>query len=409
MNPGDTPEADDILGLYDGQRVPFRDPLAEPKQRYKLFSASEGQKFNETVIRASADGAEWRQIHRNVFPKEAEYPRGMDSQNVCFYDTRLRKYVADVRVNSRVPTPPKHQAYFDKLSLRNYGRKGFYFLRAIGRSVTQDLSNFPVPEVVLQPDDRDPRFEGVAVMDFYTPQVIQYANAQDAYFLFTARYFHYEDWVLREDLSRYSRSGVDTLNTGPLDIGFAASRDGVQWQRYNREPWIPLGPEGSFDSKQTYSCRGIFVHDDEIWMYYVGYDVLHGDVRDKKRANPVMSRVVLRKDGFTSVEAEYEGGEFTTPPLEFEGDSLELNVDTSALGLLRVEIQDQTGKPMSGFTLEDCDRIHTTNSTRKTVRWGGKSSVKALANQAIRLRFELQFGAKLYSFRFLEATEPRNH
>lgn len=398
--PGDSPEAGDILGLYDGQRVPFKDPLAKPEERYKLFSASEGKKFNETVIRASADGTAWREVYRDVFPKEAEYPRGMDSQNVCFYDTRLKKYVAYVRVNLAVPTPPKHQPYFDTLSARNYGRKGFHFLRAIGRSVTDDLSKFPMPEVVLQPDDQDPRFDGVGVMDFYTPQVIQYPHAQDAYYLFTARYLHYQDWFVREDLSRYPLSGADTLNTGPLDIGFAASRDGVEWKRYDRKPWIPPGPEGSFDSKRMYSCRGIFVHGDEIWMYYIGYDVLHGDVNEKERAEPVMSRVVLRKDGFTSVEADYEGGEFTTPPLEFEGDSLVLNVDTSALGLLRVEIQDQAGEPIPGFTLEDCDRIHTANSTKKAVRWRGKSSVAALAGQTIRLRFELQYGVKLYAFQF---------
>ncbi len=193
--PGDSPEAGDILGLYDGQRVPFKDPLAKPEERYKLFSASEGIKFNETVMRASADGAAWREIHRDIFPKEAEYPRGMDSQNVCFYDTRLKKYVAYVRVNLAVPVPPKHQPYFDELS---------------------------------------------------------------------------------------------TV----------------------------------------------------------------------------------------------------------------LNVDTSALGLLRVEIQDQAGQPIPGFTLEDCDRIHTANSTKKAVRWRGESSVAALAGQTIRLRFELQYGVKLYAFRF---------
>ena len=400
VRPGTPPEADDILGLYDGQRVPFTDPLAKPEERYKLFSASEGKKFNETVIRTSPDGAEWREIHRNIFPKEAEYPRGMDSQNVCFYDTRLKKYVAYVRVNLAYPTPPKQQPYFDQLSSRNYGRKGFYFLRAIGRSVTDDLSKFPMPEVVLKHDEQDARFDGVGVMDFYTPQVIQYEHAQDAYYLFTARYFHYEDWFLREDLSAYPLSGADTLNTGPLDIGFGASRDGIDWERYDRKPWIPLGPEGSFDSKQMYSCRGIYVHGDEIWMYYIGYDVLHGDVKERQRAEPVMSRVVLRKDGFTSVEADYEGGEFTTPPLKFEGDSLSLNVDTSALGLLRVEIQDEAGKPVPGFTLEDCDRIHTANSTSKAVRWRGKPSVGALSGKAVRLRFELKYGVKLYAFRF---------
>ena len=400
VEPGDVPEPDDILGLYNGQRVPFVDPLAEPEERYKLFSASEGEEFDETVLRASADGAEWREIHRGLFPKEAVYPRGMDSQNVAFYDTRINRYAAYVRVNLAIPAPPHHQPYFDQLSLRNYGRKGYYFLRSIGRAVTDDLSKFPMPEVVLQPDEQDPRFDGAGVMDFYTPQVIPYPHAQDAYYLFTARYLHYEDWFLREDLSGYPLSGADTLNTGTLDIGFAASRNGMHWERYQRRPWIPLGPEGSFDSKAMYSCRGLTLRGDEIWLYYIGYDRLHGDAGRRERSTPVMSRVVIRKDGFTSVEAEYEGGEFTTPPLRFEGDRLSLNVDTSALGLLRVEIQDQAGQPIPGFSLEDCDRIHTTNSTRKTVRWRKKADVGPLAGQAVRLRFELRYGVKLHAFQF---------
>ncbi len=400
VQPGDVPEPDDILGLYDGTKVPFVDPVAEPEERYKLFSALEGKELKESVIRASSDGAEWREIHRGIFPEEAAYPRGMDSQNVAFYDTRLNRYVAYVRVNLAMSAPSQHQPYFDPLSLRNYGRKGSYFLRAIGRSVTDDLSKFPTPEVVLQPDERDPRFDGVGVMDLYTPQVVLYPHAQDAYYLFTARYFHYEDWVLRDDLSGYPLSGVETLNTGTLDIGFAASRDGVHWERYQRQPWIPLGPEGSFDSNQMYSCRGLFLRGDEIWLYYVGYDTLHGDVDERERSQPVMSRVVLRKDGFTAVEADYKGGEFTTRPLRFEGDTLSLNVDTSALGLLRVEIQDWSGRPLPGFSLHDSDRIHTTNSTAKTVRWREKADVAALAGQTIRLRFELQYGAKLYAFQF---------
>ena len=43
-----------------------------------------------------------------MFPAKARYPRGMDSQNVVFYDTRLKKYVAYVRVNQghEAPTTP---------------------------------------------------------------------------------------------------------------------------------------------------------------------------------------------------------------------------------------------------------------------------------------------------------------
>lgn len=112
---------------------------------------------------------------------------------------------------------------------------------------------------------------------------------------------------------------------------------------------------------------------------------------------------MLRKDGFTAVEADYERGEFTTPPLDFEGSALHLNVDTSAPGIVRVEIQDAEGNPVEGYSLEDTDRIHTANTTDRKVTWrGGRPDVAELSDRPVRLRFELSYGAKLYSFHFKE-------
>jgi hypothetical protein len=69
--------------------------------------------------------------------------------------------------------------------------------------------------------------------------------------------------------------------------------------------------------------------------------------------------------------------------------------------LARVEIQDADAAPIEGYRLEDCDRVHTANTVDRVVTWrGGESDVSELAGKPIRLRFELQFGARLYAFRF---------
>ena len=369
---GTVPEPDDLVGRWGedgGAWVPFVDPSAPPEERYKLFHAGIG-------IKASADGFDWHTIATldgGLFPPESCYPRGMDSLNKCSYDTRLDKYVAYVRVNS-----PQG--------------------RAVGRSVSDDLTRFPMPEVVFEFDKKDPHFGGRGVIDFYMPAVVQYPHAQDAYYLFNSRYLHYKDSFLADDLSIYPRSG---RNTGTIDMGLAASRDGINWHRYDRKPWIALGPEDGFDSKCMYMCAGMFTHGSEIWMYYVGYPTLHGGSEPASERIPTMSRVVLPKDRFTCVEADYTGGEFTTPPLRFDGKTLHLNIETSAVGLARVEIQDENGKPLPGYALDDCDRIHTTNSTDRVVTWRrGNADVSPLAKKPVRLRFDLQFGSKLYAFRF---------
>ena len=391
-----TPEPDDILGArFDGLTV-FTDPTADPSSRYKLFDGMRNR------IQASSDGSDWRVLHENVFPQAACYPKGMDSHNICFFDNRLRTYVAYVRVNKVYECPPERVPYFRKVGLQKYGAENRYSRRTVGRSVTDDLSKFPMPQVVLAPDERDPVFGGVHVMDFYIPQVIEYPGAQDAYFLFNCRYRSYEDWYLSEDMSQYPLGTLGIYNAGVEDMGLAASRDGINWERYERKPWIRPGLAGSFDSKNMYMSRGMYVNGDEIWMYYIGLDDPHtGSKEALKRCT--FSRVVLRKDGFTCVEAEYEGGEFTTPPLRFAGSRLLLNVEASGIGLLRVELQDEGGTPLPGYSLDDCDRVHTANSTSWPVTWRkGEEDVSALAVKAVRLRFELQFGARLYAFRFGE-------
>jgi len=377
-------------GLRTGSGTVFTDPRAPASQRYKIVSGLPDE------VLASADGREWQVIHKGVFPGEFSFPRGMDSQNVAFYEESLDKYVAFVRVNKWVKPPPRHEAYFAK----SLFHQGHNHLRCVGRLTSDDLRRFEDPQIVLAPDEQDPTMDGVPVADFYMPQVLRYPHAQDAYVMFPNRYLHYQDWFIADDLSGFHTGrGTDVLNVGPIDIGFAASRDGIQWEQFDREPLIPLGLTGEFDDRGLYPVRGLVVHGDEMWLYYLGAPE-HYLPEDGHEFRIVMSRVVFRRDGFTAVEAEYSGGEFTTPVLRFSGNALNLNIETSALGLARVEIQDDTGKPIPGFSLDECDRIHTANSVNRIVKWRkGTTDISSLAGQPVRFRFELKFGAKLYAFR----------
>ncbi len=107
---------------------------------------------------------------------------------------------------------------------------------------------------------------------------------------------------------------------------------------------------------------------------------------------------VLRYDGFVSVNAGYEEGEFITKPLIFSGDTLDVNYSTSAAGGIRVEIQDESGKPIEGFTLEDSDVLYG-DEISHTVSWQEKSDVSRLKGKPVRLRFVMN-EADLYSLKF---------
>jgi hypothetical protein len=401
---GALPAKDDILGVRFGGGTVFVDPKAPAESRYKMFSGMRNR------ISESRDGTKWDVRYENVFPSKARYPAGMDSQNVCFYDPRLGQYTAYVRRNKTYTCPDDMIWYFQRRSQERYGTDNQYGRRTIARAVSDTLAKFPMPQVVLEPDDQDPMFNGCRVMDFYCPQVVPYPYAQDAYFLFNCRYFSYEDWYLPIDMSGFNRGTltdpadgkrkkIGPYNAGVEDIELDASRDGIRWNRFDRSPWIAQGDEGSFDSRTMYMARGMYRHGDEIWLYYVGLDDPHTgkpEVQDRY----TLSRVTLRKDGFTCIEAGYGAGRFTTCPVRFAGNRLTLNIQTSALGLARIGIQDEQGKPINGFALEDCDRVFTANTTARTVTWKGSPDVSALAGRPVRILFELSRHAKLYSFKF---------
>jgi hypothetical protein len=153
---------------------------------------------------------------------------------------------------------------------------------------------------------------------------------------------------------------------GPPGLRAFGSPDGIHWIKLQDDPVIT---DGAFDSQNV-----------AFWS----------------------SAEQLRIDGFVSVHAGAEEGEFITKPFTFQGSQLEINESTSAAGRIRVEIQDADGKPLEGFALDDSETIYG-DRIRHVVRWGDEATrsadVSRLAGLPIRLRFVMQ-EADLYSLKF---------
>ena len=109
-------------------------------------------------------------------------------------------------------------------------------------------------------------------------------------------------------------------------------------------------------------------------------------------------RTTLRTDGFASLRAGYRGGELLTKPFKFAGTRLEINFATSAVGSVRIELQNPAGKPLSGFALSDCNET-VGDRIRHVVRWKAGDDLAKIAGQTIRMRIVLK-DADVYSFRF---------
>ena len=75
-----------------------------------------------------------------------------------------------------------------------------------------------------------------------------------------------------------------------------------------------------------------------------------------------------------------------------------LNFATSAAGSVRVEIQDESGQPLPGFTLSDCAPLYG-NTIERAVTWTAGRRLAALVGRTVRLRFVLQ-DADVYAYQF---------
>ncbi len=369
----------------DGGMV-FIDPKAPTEERYRMLLRHEpaGEGLH---LFSSGDGIHWKLTHPSVLTARPQAKgHHLDSQNVMFYDDRLDKYVAYVRKN-----------------LNEADTQG----RSVARGESDKLGGFPVAQdmkTVIGPEPKD------RWVDYYTSEAIKYPWAGDAYYMFPQVYFHYIGGAMPEFPDR------TPTNAGPLDTQFAASRDGIHWERFERQPFIRLGQKGEFDWASVRMIYGLVpdVAGREMYMYYRASDWLHGWDRNEENKQlltgaglgadqniAVISRVVLRRDGFISVRAAQAEGEIVSQAIRFTGKRLVLNIDTSATGTARVELQNAAGEALPGFAAADCDMIHTANMVNRPVSWKGKGDVSSLAGKPVRIRFILR-ATDLYAFQFTE-------
>jgi len=189
--------------------------------------------------------------------------------------------------------------------------------------------------------------------------------------------------------TRYIAGRVGTEKTdamlGSTDILFMTTRGGTEtYDRMFTEAFIRPGldPE-RWESRGNYAAQNVLPANDKEMSIY------HGNSGH---------RYTLRTDGFVSVHAGEEVGEFVTKPLIYKGEKLIINCSTSAAGSIQVEIRDDKGNAVPGFTLDDCHLI-VGDKIEYLVNWNDKASLGILSGKPVRLRFVMK-EADLYSLRF---------
>ena len=358
----------------------FKDPNPDvpEDERYKAFVRITRKRWISEGILAlvSPDGLHWK------LKQEAPILDGapFDSHNIIFWDTWKEKYVAYTRGvdNSNIEPITDHQShttYKDKVAKGKIQvTKGHEFLggvRSIRYATSEDFVNW----TPLQNID----YGEIPSEHLYTNSCIQYERAPGTYLMFPSRFIPY----------RTSDSMWET--PGLSDIVFMSSRDGFHFDRSFMEGFVRPGLDtNNWHERGIYMEKGLIeTSPTEISIY---------GMENSKLPSVNIRRYSLRTDGFVSMNARYSGGEFTTRPFTFEGNQLELNYSTSAVGSVKVEIQDDKGNAIPGFTLNDCPEMFADLIDGK-VTWEGGGDVSSLAGKPVRLRFALM-DADLYAFKF---------
>jgi hypothetical protein len=360
-----------------GHAAVFRDenPGCPPEARYKAILRA--AKPHGLLVFQSPDGLRWTLAHPEPVITEGAF----DSQNLAFYDPNIGAYRAYWRIFTGGQT--------DGGAWKPSGD------RAIRTAVSKDLLRWE--------PHHDLRYVDSPAEQLYTNGVKPYPRAPHLLLGFPTRYVE-RGWsdsmralperAAREDRAKASERYGTALTEGLL----MASRDGVTFKRWN-EAFLRPGPEreGTWHYGHQYlawglvQTRGSLPGAPDELSFYATESYWTGK-------SSLLRRHSLRLDGFVSVKAPLSGGELLTKPVVFSGKELVLNFASSAAGDVRVEIQDEAGKAVPGFALEDCLPVFG-DSVERFVTWKGGGDVSGWAGKPVRLRFALR-DADLFAYRF---------
>ena len=316
----------------------------DPARRYKLFVSDYNEGGRGTPNAApgmdaafSPDGRHWKESALNP-----TLPLLSDTAQSVFWDERIRRYVAYVRMR------PKKTG------------------RAVGRTESPDFEHWTPPELVFCPT----RYQ------FYSMGVTPYEGAYIG-----------TPWIV------YNDKKDNSLPPPIMEAELAFSRDGWNWSRpFSGTPFLGVGPPGSQDEKQVRMASSMVVLEDRILCFY-------GMSPDAHISNMrvAIGLAVLRLDGFVALSAGEKEGLLITRPFGLEGSRLVLNAACAGEkgGSIQVAITDPEGRTLgSGASLPVTgDGLHL------PVKWAGVDDLGQYRNKAVRLKITLR-NARLYSFQF---------
>lgn len=319
----------------------FKDanPNCPPEARYKAISRGHPKAAKGLYVFQSPDGIHWSMLQEAPVITEGAF----DSQNLAFWDGQAQVY-------------------------RTFFRTFVNGVRAILTSESNDYLEWSDPVLLSYGD--------APAQHLYTNAILPYPRAPHLLIGFPTRYLPKEN--------------------DRVEPTFMMSRDrGRTFHRW-LAPVIPeSAPHDRGGNRSNYMAWGLLNLPTEPDRYSVYATEAYYTGPDSR-----LRRFSYRKDGFVSIRAGAKGGTLLTKPLALAGDRLTVNFrPSSPEGQMRIELQDELGQAIKGFTLDDGEPI-AENGIDLPVRWSGDATALAqLAGSPVRLRIEMSDG-DLYAFQF---------
>jgi hypothetical protein len=343
---------------------PFLDsnPHVRVDEKYKAIC---GDQKAGLKIFASPDGLRWKPMQGKpaLTTNDVPFKNMFDSQNVAFWSQTENCYLLYFRVYTN----------------------GF---RRIARAESKDF--FKWNNIHLM-EYRRPDGLPTPIEHLYTSQTHPYFRAPQIYVALAARFM-----LGRQVLTAEEAKAIGVHPKYFKDISDAVlltSRGGDIYDRTFLSAFIKpgIGPE-NWVSRTTYPALNEVQTGPTEMSIYV----------NQNYAQPTahLRRYSLRLDGYSSIRATYEGGEFDTKPLTFSGNRLLLNFSTSAAGGIKIAILDESGTPIPGFTFEDSVES-IGNEIERSARWKNGPDIAKLAGRTVQLHFKMK-DADLFAIQFAD-------
>jgi hypothetical protein len=362
-----------LVGVHSLEGMVFQDKNAPASERYTYVSTGRpvGDRKGPVGIYRfhSPDGLRWERDAQPLIQAAS------DTQNVVWWDEHRKEYVVIVRGWEN--------------GLRKVSRLALPSLTVpatVKPGGTSRYFNNEIP-TILACDEQDP------------PRTDVYNMSAQPYILDSHWYVAFPTFLRRWTATDDRRQPGMKRSVGPAEVQFAGSRDSLQWHRYDRTAYASPGIADPAKKNLIYMGTGMVLRGDEIWQYGTEFESAHGDIEARKRkTDGRIVRYVQRVDGFVSLDTHNSAGTARTVPVQITGTRLLVNLDTGALGELRVGLIGADGQPEPGFAIEDCEPIEY-NGTGVTVTWKGGADLSARQGRKLALEFK-SHRTKLYSFRF---------